>query len=361
MLLFAICCGISAGALASQENTLLNVRVGPHKSFDRIVFEFESEAPSRIVLKANQKIEVRFADIRVLEHFRVPMLPRGLTVIKGIDVYREGPSGAVFEITLARDASPSELPLAGRPWRLALDLAPRVSENPETKPEYVPGDQPIPTRFAEVPSSAVDTVNPAQASAVLAYYYLAQGDTRRAIEQAGAYQKIAGTPLDLGFNQALQGQQTTTPQPTWQPKWNVLKLSPTALLSIALGMGTVIGFVIRSMFGKIHFNFRLPPRSPRPKKQKKQKKIRELADELESHLDALEDAIEQEPPRKREAAPEPPVESPEPEGELAETMMDRRVSRVLELSKDGRSVAAIAEELQMGQDEVKLILDLNQQ
>ena len=40
--------------------------------------------------------------------------------------------------------------------------------------------------------------------------------------------------------------------------------------------------------------------------------------------------------------------------------MDRRVRRVLELNKEGRSIQAIAQELEMGQDEVKLILDLNQ-
>jgi hypothetical protein len=40
--------------------------------------------------------------------------------------------------------------------------------------------------------------------------------------------------------------------------------------------------------------------------------------------------------------------------------MDRRVRRVLELNKEGKNIQTIAQELEMGQDEVKLILDLNQ-
>lgn len=34
--------GLTA-SLAAPHNTLLDVRVGPHKSFDRVVFEFQAE------------------------------------------------------------------------------------------------------------------------------------------------------------------------------------------------------------------------------------------------------------------------------------------------------------------------------
>jgi hypothetical protein len=79
--------------------------------------------------------------------------------------------------------------------------------------------------------------------------------------------------------------------------------------------------------------------------------------------------VETPPPRSSRTAAEPAAVAPTPvmppqvadvEQEMKESLMDRRVRRVLELNKEGRSIAAIAEELQMGQDEVKLILDLNQ-
>jgi hypothetical protein len=360
-LLLAALCGVAYSNPTATSNTLLDVRVGPHKRFDRIVFEFENEATTRVTLKDNHKVEVRFTDVRVLNNFRVPMLPRGLTVLKGIDAFREGEDGIVFEILLARNATPTELPLQGTPWRLALDLAPRENEQSEDKPEYIPGDLPIPTKLAEAPLAPEDTLNSAQVRAVLAYFYLAQGDTRQALEQAGLYQKISGTPLDLGFNISTPKITPPTPQPTWQRQWNILHLSPAVLLAAAFGIGAVLGFVIRSLAGKVHINLH---RTPRPPRRKKEKKPRDLADEIERDLETLDVAVEQEPPRQS-AAPEPepdpvPVEI-EPEDELRETVMDRRVTRVLELSREGRTVAAIAEELQMGQDEVKLILDLNQQ
>ena len=360
-ILLSALCEVAYPNPSAATNTLLDVRVGPHKRFDRIVFEFENEATTRVVLKNSQKVEVRFTDIRVLNNFRVPVLPRGLTVLKGIDAYREGDTGVVFEILLARDATPTELPLYGSPWRLALDLAPRISEQSEDKPEYIPGDQPIPTKFAEAPIIPADTVNSAQLRAVLAYFYLAQGDTRQAVEQAGIYQKITGTPLDLDFNIATPKTPSPAPQQTWQPKWNILNLSPAILMAAALGTGVVLGFIIRSAAGKIHLNLY---RVPRPPRRKKEKKPRDLANEIERDLETLDEAVDQEPPRQSAAAePEAvPVQvESEAENELRETVMDRRVTRVLELSRDGRSVAAIAEELQMGQDEVKLILDLNQQ
>jgi hypothetical protein len=340
-------------------NTLLEVRVGPHKHFDRVVFEFENEATSRIVLKNNQKVEVHFAGVRLLDHFRVPMLPRGLTILKGIDAYREGDSGVVFDVYLARDATPTELPLAGSPWRLALDLAPRVSESPGDKPEYVPGDQPIPTKFAESPSP--DTLNSAQLRGVLAYFYLAQGDTRRALEQAGLYQQIAGAPLDLGMNRSVPRTAPLTSPPGRQAEWRAWNLSPTVLLLAALGIGFVLGMIVRSLASRLHIRWQSSPRPPRPRKEKTP---RDLAEEIAGDLEALDEAAQQEPHAPQEPAPSEESEDTggsDSEKALRDSVMDRRVARVLELSQEGRSVSAIAEELQMGQDEVKLILDLNQQ
>ena len=110
------------------------------------------------------------------------------------------------------------------------------------------------------------------------------------------------------------------------------------------------------------------PRLPKLKLERKRTIAQpDPSEELEADLHALDAAVAEEPPRraKRETPevdePDEPVpqEVVDEEKEAKETLMDRRVRRVLELNKEGRTVAAIAEELEMNQDEVKLILDLN--
>jgi len=348
-------------------SNLLDVRVGPHRSFDRIVFEFDSEVPSRVIMKANQKVEVHFANIHIPDRFSVPMLPRGLTILKGIDVRREGADGVVFDIMLARDAMPTELPLAGRPWRLALDLAPRLSDQTEEKPEYIPGDQPIPTKFAETVPTAQDSTDPARLRSVLAYYYLARGDTPEAKQQAGLYQQLTGSALNL-FHESGTGktppQQAVKPQPkTWNLPVQLQNFSPITLLAGAAGVGFILGLIVRGLLGRIKsISFHLP----RIRLPKRKPKEADLSEELAQGMEALDEAVKEEPPRKAAKTAAPPAPEPEPEPvdaekELRESVMDRRVRRVLELSGEGRTVASIAEELQMGQDEVKLILDLNKQ
>jgi len=370
-------------ASAATENSLLDMRVGKHKSFDRIVFEFSGEVPAREIIESNGRVSVRFRDVTVPAAFSIPALPRGLSVLSRIDLFREGAAGLLFEIVLSRDASPSELPLQGNTWRLAVDLAPRVSEKKESKPEYIPGDQPIPTKFAEttvpstlddqsVPTNVAETSTPfmpgdqsvptdlvetkvsqdtldlARLYAVLAYYYAARGESDLALKQADRYQQLTGRALDLAA--------ALTP-PVEAPKVQVARewWSPFIAPVLAFLVGLAAGLALRG----IRWRPRLRTRQTPPV-------VEELSQELAQDLDALDQAVTEEPPRQTqepEPLSEPEAEAvpvPDQESEMAETLMDRRVRRVLELSREGRGVGDIAEELQMGIDEVRLILDLNQ-
>jgi hypothetical protein len=383
-LLGLVMISMTAPGLAGSENSLLDVRIGPHKQFDRVVFEFQDEVPGRVLVRGDQRIEVRFANVHVPEHFSLPRLPRGLTVLKGIEAIREGDSNITFTISLNRDVSPSELPLAGRPWRLAIDLAPRVIETRESQPPYVPGDLPIPTRFAEQPAAPSDSViNSAQAHAILAYYYLAQGDTPSAWQEAVAYQQLCGEPLDLTLETEPQPPPPSPQAPTKFAlptiQFALWPVTPQAIgLALAFVVGVAGGLMLRAPI-------RRAPRAAREKKVKepkikspklkKPKRKKDLPAELAADLDALDQAAGEEPPVEPSAPAEPPKSKkrsePEPlsdvlppeaelaEKEVRESLMDRRVRRVLELTRQGATVSAIAEELQMGQDEVRLILDLN--
>jgi hypothetical protein len=287
-------------------------------------------------------------------------------MLKRIDALREG-EDLVFHLTLARDATPTELPLAGTPWRLAVDLAPRsAAAPPEAKPEYIPGDLPIPTKLAgEDVADNSAAPDPAQAHAVLAYFYMNRGDTANANAQAYAYQQLTGAILDLSARPAVAATQSSpakTPQSFLPKKLPKLILPTPVLWLIIFGGGLLGGLFLNKLRGGIHpprLNLHLP-------KFKKRVRAKPLESELVDDLEALDSAVAQEP--HRQAAPPPPPAPelvPEPvmeeEKEVRESLMDRRVRRVLELSREGRSVTDIAEELQMGQDEVKLILDLNQQ
>jgi hypothetical protein len=377
-LLFWLFAGLALQAAAGQSNVLLDVRVGPHKHFDRVVFEFSSQATGRVSVKSPQKIEVRFPQAEARSNFTLPPLPRGLTVLKGIDAFRENETDLVFEITLARDAVPSELSLSGKPWRLAVDLAPRVTETPTAKPEYIPGDLPIPTRFGDNTPEITDTLDPIRVHSVLAYLYQGRGDSQKAREEAKVYQQLTGKTLDLGPEVGEQTAQIEAKPHTGLPRRLKLPQIPRVpipqvpqllIFGLVFGVGIAGGFLLRSVLRSNRVPRVKEPKPPKPPREKKLKRTKDRTRELEQDLQVLEEAVAKEPVIKPKKAPEPPKPAPEPEPELVldnesemkESLMDRRVKRVLELSKQGATVSAIAEELQMGQDEVKLILDLNQQ
>jgi hypothetical protein len=351
--------------------TLASVRIGPHKNFDRMVFEFDGECQSFITSSGDQKVEVLFKNAQTAKSFSLPALPPGLVAIKSVDAFRVGNSDITFEITLARDASASELPLSGKPWRLAIDLSPKMSQSNQDKPEYIPGDQPIQTKFAETTtpatppatppiaaeSTAITAIDPAKARAVLAYFYLAGGDTPKAREFATAYKELTGEGLDIPLpaHAVASGYFIGNFQLT---AWWLLGLAALAGM-IGGVIGSLLAGTLRSLKSK------LPHKAASP---------RELSEELETNLAELEQTVKAEAtPASRAQAPAPekvksravaetqaaaPAPAPEEE-EVKESLMDRRVRRVLELNKQNRPIAEIAAELEMGQDEVKLILDLN--
>lgn len=365
LIIEALLGGFALTTYAATNNELLDVRVGTHMQFDRVVFELQSETAPQITVKEGTKIEVRFTGVSVAQNFALPALPTDVNILKRIDAYREGEADIVFDLTLSRDATPSELPLAGSPWRLAVDLAPRTAQTPEQKPEYIPGDLPIPTKLAgeDLSDNAPD---PAQTHAVLAYFYLNRGDTAQANEQASIYQQLTGKTLELAAkagvlsaDQPAQISPAKTSHSFWPKKWPRLGIPTPVIWLVIFGGGLFGGLALGKILGGTR-----PPRLRMPKRKKKQR-AKNIESELEEDLQALDDAVAQEPLRKDAPLPPPEPELvPEPvmeaEQEVRESVMDRRVRRVLELSREGRSVTDIAEELQMGQDEVKLILDLNQ-
>lgn len=342
---------------------LISVRIGPHKNFDRMVFEFDAETPSTVHFKDEQRIEVLFKNVGTIKGFALPVLPNGLVAIRGIDAYRVGSSDIAFEITLSRGVTPSELPLSGSPYRLAVDLAPKVASKADDKPEYIPGDKPIPTRFAEgkndgkADESSSD--DPAKANSILAYYYLSQGDTEAAQKQAQEFNEKTGQGLDIPSPNPTATSPLTTETVPINVQQTATNQAATWLILLMATIAGLIGgacgaFLVSKMSRKSSVSLpKTVAASPR-----------ELSDEIQSDLAALKAKVSETAPPKAVAVQPVMAVTPEPElmdktEESQESLMDRRVRRVLDLSQQGKTVAEIAESLEMAQDEVKLILDLN--
>ncbi len=198
---------------------------------------------------------------------------------------------------------------------------------------------------------------------ILAEFYDVMGDQDAAREYARLYLD----KVDSGGSFPKKEAEHTATWPVW-----IL-----AAIAFAAGIaGGIIGNRLRLPKGAPSMpKFKLPS-FKLFKFGKRKDKVEELADDL----DKLDRAVASEK-HKTNLKPQPkpaafkaevpaevvkvaeedfPEDTKEnPETDMKESLMDRRVKRVLELSAQNRSLADIAKELDMGQDEVKLIIDLN--
>lgn len=287
-------------------------------------------------------------------------------------------------------------------------------------PEYVPGDKPLETRMAEaepkpvekkteVPKKTVEQkqvapveppksdpvaeksvepqiepndtmalgidesqlvaenpklVDTAKAFEVLAEFFDLMGDESK----ARSYAKLYFDKADVGAVDELTQPMQFDANKEQQAMWPIWLLAAVAF--IAGIAGGILGNRLHmpkfgSSFTKLKF-----PTLKLPKREKKA--AADPVHELAKDLAELNKAVAQERPAKptTPVVPKAVVEEAEhdfPDDEQAatveaamkESLMDRRVKRVLELSGQNKTLAEIAQELDMGQDEVKLILDLN--
>jgi len=389
-------------SLSAMAATLESVRFGSHQGFDRIVCELNAPVKYSIQETTDGAIELWLTGVSVPEPFALPKLPPQIKLLTSVEAFRENGTDIVLEIRAAAPLAAVPMELTGATWRLALDLSirgqstqvevPVIAESTATakptaphkeakakQPEYVPGDRPIETKFADnhvdkaapqktepvrefapAPELPIATADSIKALEVLADFYSLQGDDKSAGELDVLHQqRVADT---MRPDTVVQTSEADTPHSASLP-W--LYLSAAFILGLAAG---IVAPRLRSLL-----KFKLPKISlPKlPKKQKADK-----AQEIEKDMDSLDRAVaaEKQAKPKREPKPIPAALKPEPEPEpepvfpdsepaveavMKESLMDRRVKRVLELNSENRSLAEIAQELDMGQDEVKLILDLN--
>ncbi|MBK6766396.1 MAG: hypothetical protein IPG71_08785 [bacterium] len=220
----------------------------------------------------------------------------------------------------------------------------------------------LPTEVTEPQflSDATKPIDTAKAFEVLAEFFDLIGDEPK----ARSYAKLYFDKTDAASIEESQSPPTTSEET--QANWPVWLL---AVIAFAAGIaGGILGNHLRvpglgGGFKKMIF------RKVKLDGAGGEEQVRELAKDL----DELDKAVEKERPAKAQSAVVPkeiveqaehdfpadePVATPV-ESTMKDSLMDRRVKRVLELAAGNKSLADIAQELDMGQDEVKLILDLN--
>ncbi len=310
--------------------------------------------------------------------------------------------------------------LSEQPLQPALSAPDTVSTSkPTPKPAlhddevpYVPGDRPIETILANDHSShdssneshlldqvQKDSVNPEDKSKVIDHASMLASDSLKALEVLAEFYDIVGdTLVAKDYAKLYLDKRRGIVRPT-DDHGSRAAIPLWLMIAVAVVSGMVGGFIggkLRLPSGGLklpNLNFKIPLTG-----RSKEKGPFDAADQIEEDIQSLDRAVASEKsktakqPPKAEANPgakEAPVPKPvkrekealkgvpqdvldeaekslpaddeaeNVEDAMKESLMDRRVKRVLELSAESKSLAEIAQELDMGQDEVKLILDLH--
>ena len=146
---FVVILAVAAAACA-HANELRCAQLDPLGRSDRIILELDRAVDRLIRIMPDQRVEILLEDTRLSPIFDVPDVPDNLTLISAMTAYAQGDSQVVILLQLRRDAEPSEQVLSERPCRIAVDLAPKATTRDAREPEWIPGDRPIPTKYAEI-------------------------------------------------------------------------------------------------------------------------------------------------------------------------------------------------------------------
>jgi hypothetical protein len=350
LILLAAC--LSA-AWQVQATTVYGVRYGIHKDFDRVVFELSAPVNCTIETVDSLHLRVHLGSIEVGQEFRVSSVPKKTVSIRSMRASGGGKAPFVLDICLHTSGKSRVLKFGGTPHRVAVDITPiQTAQSPQEEPTYIPGDRPYPTRFAETPAASGDSDN-AKISAILAYYFASMGDSVKAREEAKAYQKATGQSLNLTIEPSPF---TVPPSPHILFPW----LKVDYIIAFFAGM---LGYFVSILLSLIAGSWtRRHPRDQAESLSAFARKIRKTCDQAPPPQS--ESAAKTESAKERRDSTPPKAAQPEAleleeVQKIKDSAAERRVQRVVQLAEQGKTLADIAQELEMSQDEVKLILDLN--
>ncbi|MBU1707793.1 hypothetical protein KKB28_07760 [bacterium] len=348
--------GLGIASTASAEPTIYGIRYGTHTQYDRLVIELSEPVDCRVETIEPEHLRIHLGKLTVSQKFSAAKLPDKMATITYAHASGGGELPFTIDLRLRESASASVMQIEGDPSRIAIDFHPQQAAKPaEEEPEYIPGDRPFPTKFAET-SPPPEDIDDAKIHAILAFYFAAAGDSAKAEKEAAIYASLTGIPLEF-----VSEVQITTPEIIAPGPAHVFVpwLKVDYLIAFLAGLiGYTLALALSILIGSL--------KKHHPHKQADElmtyaKNIRKAVDKV---ADAETTATKQKNTPPAQPAPKKPAaEAPLPEPveveALKESAAERRAKRVVELSKQGKSVSDIAQELEMSQDEIKLILDLN--
>ncbi len=341
--------GLGIASAAATEPTIYGIRYGTHTNYDRIVIELSEPVDCRIETIEPEHLRIHLGKLTVSQKFSAAKLPDKMATIKYAHASGGGELPFTLDIRLRESVSASVMKIEGDPSRIAIDFHPKQAAKPaEKEPEYIPGDRPFPTKFAET-SLPLEDIDDAKIHAILALYFAASGDSVKAKEEAAIYASLTGISLEFASEVKISTPEITVTEPAhvivpWlKLDYLIAFLAGMIGYAFCLALSIVIGW-----WKKRH------PHKQADEMMTYAQNIREAVDNAAT-AETTETKQKETPPAQ--TAPEK-LESVEVEA-LKESAAERRAKRVVELSKQGKSIADIAQELEMSQDEIKLILDLN--
>jgi len=333
----------------AQTTTLYSVRYGAHKDFDRLVFELSAPVNCSIETVDSLRFRVHLGFVEIAQEFGVASLPKKTASVLSMRASGGGAVPFVLDIRLHASGKTRLMKFGGSPHRVAVDVTPtQATQAPNEEPSYIPGDRPYPTRYAES-VAPIESSDNAKIHAILAYYFASLGDSTKALEEAKAYQAATGQSLNLTIETAPSSPHILFP-------W----LKVDYLIAFLAGM---LGYLFSALLSvSMGWWTRRHPREQAENLSAYARKIRQTCDKTEAPKSAP-DVKTKAPEEPRVSAPSEPssLESLEPEEvqKVKDSASERRVQRVVQLAGQGKTIADIAQELEMSQDEVKLIIDLN--
>jgi hypothetical protein len=387
----------------STGNGVLAIRHGVHAQFERLVFDINRQSQYQVeTVPENDNVLVRVDGIDPAQPDPQILLSPKTKCLLGVSPTSPG----TFQISTLIPVTAESFTITGDPYRIVVDLYPQEVRGAVSKRQGVQQQVPPSEKHFEksVPQSEVDIAEP---QPKFLSQYTGQSDNDK-----------AGFNLNNLYNLKLEalrlqtGKQSDSAAACWEQYLTMAKklrveivgeefvyaseeemvkhkegilsqlfakyvfvsipiglLVMVTLIWVALRINSCMGMrnIMRRVFGQVEQEAESPesesseePGEPGKEEEETGESVEGAKEGDEESTEETEEPAQEEKPVGEEASEEIAEEDLEEFFREAEepTAEEKKVQRILELAGEEKSIAEIAEEMGIGEDEVRLVLDL---